>query len=95
MQDGGVCLRCQCLEDAFLRWKMIPSPSDGQSSSVGVSHCLYNPQERILLGDEMQDEIGAPGDNDSLPVSIATKRGSITVVPVGDPEDRPSDTEGL
>lgn len=43
----------------------------------------------------MQDEIGALGDNDSLPVSIATKRGSITVVPVGDPEDRPSDTEGL
>lgn len=75
MQDGGVCLCCQCLEDAFLRW------SDGQSSSVGVSHCLYGykPQETILLGDEMQDEIGAPGENDGQPVSTATKRGSITV----------------
>lgn len=79
MQDGGVCLCCQYLEDAFLRWKMIRSSSDGQSSSVGVSHCLYKPQETILLGDEMQDEIGAPGENDGQPVSIATKRGSITV----------------
>lgn len=93
MQDGGVCLRCH--EDAFLRWKTIPSPSDGQWSSVGLSHCLYNPKEGIVLGDEMQDEIGAPGDNDSQPVSTATKRASITVVPTGDPEDRPSNTEGL
>jgi hypothetical protein len=95
MQDGGVRLRCHCLEDAFLRWKMISSPSGGRSSSVGVFHRLYIPQERILLGDEMRDEIGAPGDNDSLTASIATKRGSITVVSAGDPEDHPSDTEGL